>query len=122
MFGPVLGSQKNDPGAPNEERAQIAVAALGDAPEDGAAAGRHLPGHKAEPGGKVTPLAEGGTIADGRDHGTGDDRSDAGHRHEALAGIIRFGKRLDLSRDFVEALVEMTEVGTQLGDHPDHAR
>ena len=36
--------------------------------------------------------------------------------------MIRFGKGLDLSRDFVEALVEMTQVAAQLGDHLDHAR
>ncbi len=36
--------------------------------------------------------------------------------------MIRFGECLDLSRDFVEALVEMTQVATQLGDHLDHAR
>ncbi len=36
MLGPVFGSQQDDPGAPDEERAQVGVAALGDAPEDGA--------------------------------------------------------------------------------------
>ncbi len=49
-------------------------------------------------------------------------RADPGCPHEALAGIIRFAKCLDLSGDFIEALVEMTKVATQLGDHPDHAR
>ena len=49
-------------------------------------------------------------------------RADPGYRHEALAGTIRFAKCLDLSRDFVEALVEMTQVATKLGDHMNHAR
>jgi len=34
VLGPVFRSQQNDPGAPNEERAQVGIAALGDAPED----------------------------------------------------------------------------------------
>ena len=37
-------------------------------------------------------------------------------------GMIRFGKGLDLSRNLVEALVEMTQVATQLRDNLDHAR
>ena len=34
VLGPVFRSQQNDPGAANEQGAQVGVAALGDAPED----------------------------------------------------------------------------------------
>ncbi len=34
VLGPVFRSQQNDPGAANIQRAQVGVAALGDAPED----------------------------------------------------------------------------------------
>ena len=43
-------------------------------------------------------------------------------RNSRSTCVVRFGKGLDLSRDPVDALVEMPQVGTQLGDHLDHAR
>ena len=48
-FGQFAGSQQNNPGCLHEERAQVTVAALGDAPEDGSVSSRHLLRHEAEP-------------------------------------------------------------------------
>ena len=57
VLRPVRRPQQNDPGCLHEEHAQVTVAALGDAPEDGSVSGRHLLGDEAEPGRKIPALA-----------------------------------------------------------------
>src|SRR5262249_46362442 len=49
VLSPIRRPQQNDPGCLHEEHAQVTVAALGHAPEDGSVAGRHLPRDEAKP-------------------------------------------------------------------------
>src|SRR5215831_794199 len=57
MLWPDL--DQHDPGRLNEQTAQIAIAAPGDAAEDRAVAGRYLFRHQPEPGTEVAALREG---------------------------------------------------------------
>src|SRR6266516_1937004 len=49
VLRPVRRPQQNDPGCLHEEHAQVTVAALGDASEDGSVSGRHLLRDETEP-------------------------------------------------------------------------
>ena len=57
VLRPARRPQQNDPGCLHEEHTQVTVAALGDAPEDGAVSSRHLPWDKASQAEKSRPLA-----------------------------------------------------------------
>src|SRR4051794_35156011 len=56
---PVRRPQQNNPGCLDEEHAQVAVAAFGDASEDSPVSGRHLFGHEAEPSRIIPPSRKG---------------------------------------------------------------
>src|ERR1700683_5571585 len=77
------------------------MAALGEWPEDGAPARRHLSRHKAEPSAEVSALGEYVAPADRRDSCSRDDRANARHGRDAF--------------------VEMAPVRTEVLDHVDHA-
>jgi hypothetical protein len=49
VLRPARRPQQNDPGCLHEECAQVTVAALGDAPENGSVSGRHLLRDEADP-------------------------------------------------------------------------
>src|SRR6476660_7249913 len=83
VLRPVRRPHQNDPGCLDEEHAQIAVAALGEAPEDSPVSSRHLFGHEAEPSRIIPPSRKGRSIADRGNHGARDDRADARHGHHA---------------------------------------
>src|SRR2546430_497413 len=55
VLRPVRRPQQNNPGCLDEEHAQVAVAAFGDASEDSPISGRHLFGHEAEPSRIIPP-------------------------------------------------------------------
>src|ERR1700758_4824146 len=61
---PASRPQRNDPGCLHEEHAQITVAPLGDAPEDGSVSGRHLLRDEADPGRKISSSCECRATAD----------------------------------------------------------
>jgi len=56
---------------------EVAVAALGDAPQDGSVSGRHLFRHETDPCGKIAPSCECRATADRCNHRTRDDRANA---------------------------------------------
>jgi hypothetical protein len=84
--------------------------------------GRDLSRHEAEPGAGVTAATEGGALTDRRHHGTGDDRADAGYRHQPLASFVIASQGLDLAGHLVDALVEMMPVSREILDHVHHSR
>src|ERR1700751_4264180 len=59
VLRPVRWPHQNNPGCLDEEHAQVAVAALGDASEDSPVSGRHLFGHEAEPSRIIPPSRQG---------------------------------------------------------------
>ena len=81
----------------HEEGAQVLVAALGDAAELGAIAGRLLLGDETEPGGEVASLLEAAAGTDRCHHRAGDDWADTRHGHQALAGRVVLGEALNLT-------------------------
>ncbi len=121
VVGPVLGAHQDDPGTLDEERAQMPVAALRDAAEDGAVAGRHLPRHETEPSREVAPAPECRSVADRRRHGARRQRPDAGNAHQPLASLVAGGQGLDLGRQIVDTGIEMPPVTAQALDHADHS-
>jgi hypothetical protein len=73
VLHPIRRSQQHNTGGLHEEHAKVAVAALGDAPEDRSITSGHLLRNQTEPGSKITPTCEGRSIADRRDNGARDD-------------------------------------------------
>src|SRR5215831_13705709 len=69
-------SHQHDMGGLHEERSQVFVAAFRDLAEDGAIAGRFLPGYEPQPGAEVVSLLEAGAVTDRRHDGARDDRPD----------------------------------------------
>jgi hypothetical protein len=112
VLRPACRPQQNDPGCLDEEHAQVAVATLGDAPEDSSVSGRHLFGHETDPCRKIPPFCECRATADRRDHRTRDDRADARYGHDPSTTVITFGQRLDLiSHTLLQELQKLIECG-----------
>jgi hypothetical protein len=72
----------------NEEAPEVGIPALADAPKDGLASRGMLPRHQPEPGSEISPLRKCRSIADGSHEGCGRERTDAGYRHEPIAGLV----------------------------------
>src|ERR1700676_5711808 len=91
MLRPVCWSEQNNAGALHEERAQIAIATLGDAAEDGTITRGHLLRHQAEPRRKVAPFCKGSAVADRSYHCACNDRADTrnGHQRPTARGAAR---------------------------------
>src|SRR6202023_1413784 len=85
----ALGKRReNSPGAVDQELAKIAIASLGDPGETGLAARRDLPGHEAEPRGKVSSARECLAIADCRGKSRRVEHADAGDSRQTPGGFI----------------------------------
>jgi hypothetical protein len=113
--------EQNGTGALDEERAQIAIPALGDAAKDGAITGRHLLWHQAKPGSKVTAFAKGSAIADRSHHRTGDDRANPWNRDQLLAAFVSARQGLDLIGHRFDALIEISPILDKVPNDPDHS-
>src|SRR6185437_16471494 len=119
---PTRRLDQHDPSCLHEQDAQVAIAALGYPAQDGAVPGGHLSRYKPEPSGKVAALRKRLARTDRSDHRAGDDRANAGHAHQPLAGAVSVGQGLDLGRELVDATVEPTPVVRQGFDDTRHAR
>src|SRR6201993_2591681 len=64
VLRPARRPQQNDASCLHEEHAQVTVAPLGDAPEDGSVSGRHLLRDEADPGRKISSSCECRATAD----------------------------------------------------------
>jgi hypothetical protein len=85
-----LDAENSGAGTVHEDLAQLCVTAFADTQQACLAFGGVLPGNKPKPGGKLTAIAVGGSVADGRDNGRGYNRPDpwnllygcSRHRHQ----------------------------------------
>src|SRR5215510_4173890 len=82
---PTLRLDQDDPGGLNEQRAQVAIAALGYLAKDCAIPRRDLLRDKAQPSSEVAALVECISGADRSHHRARDDWPDARHAHQPLA-------------------------------------
>src|SRR5437764_13579354 len=106
-LGAVLSRVANDRhGAGDEQPSQIAIALLGNAAEPFLAAGRVLLGHQTDPSGKIAPRAEGAPVADLRNQGRGDDRTNAWDFLESSALLATSVPRMN-------ALVDRCDLGAE---------
>src|ERR1700674_1257923 len=121
MLRPVCWSEQNNAGALHEERAQIAIATLSDAAEDGTITRGHLLRHQAEPRCKVAPSCKGNSVADRSYHCACNDRADARNRHQLPAARVAARQGLDLFRHVFDSLIEMRTVADKVLNDPDHA-
>jgi transposase len=80
--------RKNSPGAVDQQLAKIAIASLGDPGETGLAACRYLPGHEAEPRGKVSSACECLAFADCRGKSRCVQHADSGDSRQTPRGFI----------------------------------
>src|SRR5664280_173995 len=122
MLHPVYGPEQNNAGALHEERAQIAIATLCDAAEDGTITRGHLLRHQAEPRRKVAPSCKGNSVADRRYLCSCNDLADARNRHQLLAARVAARQCLDLIRHIFDSLIEMRPVADEVLNNSDHAR
>ena len=84
-----FGFIQHDPCGLNEQNSKVAITTLRYLAQDGAVPGRDLLGNEAKPCGKVSSFGEAIASPDRRDHGAGDDRSDARDAHQPFApGVL----------------------------------
>src|SRR6266513_1486073 len=121
VLRPVRRPQQNDPGCLDEEHAQVAVAALGDAPEDGSVSRRQLLRDETNPGRKIPPFGECRAAADRCNHCTRDDWTDARHGHDPSTTVITFCQRLDLISHEFNSLIELAPVTGEISNDAYHA-
>src|SRR5205085_11997969 len=119
---PVARSLQENLCTPDEERAQVAVAALGETTQDRSTTGRDLLRYQTEPGGKVTAFGERGSGANRRHHGAGSDHANPRDSHQPLAARILTGHSCDVPGERLNALVEPPPIARQILDQVDHAR
>ena len=108
MFHPVPWPQQNDTGGLQEEHAKVAIAALGDTPEDRSITCRYLLWDQAKPSSKIATTCEGSSIADRGDDGARDDRTYAWYRHQMPTRLCVLGERFDFATHNLDAIVEVT--------------
>jgi hypothetical protein len=122
VLAPLGWPEQQHAGSLDQQRSQVAVAALGQAAQHGSIASGDLARHQAEPRPEVASPLESRPIADRCHHGTGNNRSHARHAHQALAGLVRRHQSSNLACHCIDAFVEMLPVLHQSLDHVRHAR
>src|SRR5262249_43515125 len=120
VLHPVPWPQQNDAGRLQEERAKVAIAAFGDAPENRSIACGDLLGYQAEPSSKITAACEGRSIADRSDDGARDDRADARDCHHIQTKLRVLGERIDFPAHSLDAIVEAAPVLSQILQDANH--
>jgi hypothetical protein len=116
VLHPVPWPQQNDASGLHEEHAKVAIAALGDTPEDGSITCGYLLGDQTEPSSKIAAACEGSSIADRGDDGARDDRAYARYCHQVPTGFRVLGERIDFPTHSLDAIVEAASVLTIRGD------
>src|SRR5262249_39725348 len=119
---PALRLDQDDPGGLDEERAQVAIAALGYLAKNRAIPCRDLFRDQPQPSGKIAALLERIPGADHRHHRPRDDQPDAQHAHQPLTTDILTCKSIDLARQALDPLIQPTPVASQVLYQADHAR
>src|SRR5215831_21394946 len=114
VLHPVPWPKQNDTGGLQEEHAEIAIAAFGDAPEDSSITCRYLLGDQAEPSSKIAATCKGSPITDRGDDGARDDRAYAWYCHQVPTGFRVLGERIDFVSHSLDAIVEAAPVLSQI--------
>src|SRR6516164_11851442 len=121
VLRPVRRPHENDPGCLDEEHAQVAVAALGEPPEDSPVSSRHLFGHEAEPSRIISPPRKRRSIADRGNHGARDDWTDTRHSHHPPTTVVSFRQCLDFISHSFNSIIELPPVAGKITDDAYHA-
>jgi len=114
VLHPVPWPKQNDAGGLHEEHAKVAIAALGDTPEDRSIPCGYLLWDQTEPSSKISAACEGSSIADSSDDGARDDRADARYCHQMPTRLRVLGERIDFPTDSFDAIVEAPPVLSQI--------
>ena len=77
---------------------------------------------QSRPGAEVAAFREHVSSADRGHHCARDDRANAGHRHQSLAGLISTGQRFDFAGQPLDTLIQPAPVSRQILDDAQHAR
>jgi hypothetical protein len=107
---PIVGAHQNHFCSLDEQGPEVLSSALGDAPQDGSAAGAVLPWNETKPHAEVLTNFEHLAGADGGHHGGRDQWADAGNAHEATAVGFLLTNLLDLVGKGLDPLVEIYPV------------
>jgi hypothetical protein len=105
------GRTQDRAGAVGKQHAQVAVAALGNAPQVATTARGIFLRRQAEPAGEVARILEVRDIAaGGGDHGGGGQQADAGDRQQCRAGRRLFGQRGQIAFELRDARFEQADL------------
>ena len=108
--------------AVDEDFSQIDVASLADAEQLSLTSGRILPWNNAEPGGELPTPAEGCAVADRRNDGCRDNRSDAWDLANARAASVGRGDPLEFVVEFLNLLLDGLPLTPKRVDEVAHQR
>ena len=122
MLHPVPWPQQNDASGLHEEHAKVAIAALGDTPEDRSITCGYLLWDQTEPSSKIAAACEGTSITDRGDDGARDDRAYARYRHQMPTRLRVLGERLDFTTHSLDAIVEAAPVLSEILQNANHPR
>src|SRR5215831_19328915 len=122
VLHPVPWPQQNDTGGLQEEHAEIAIAAFGDAPEDRSITGGYLLGNQTEPSSKIAAACERCSIADRGDDGARDDRTYSRYCHQMPTRLGVPGECFDFATHSLDAIVEAAPVLSQILQDANHSR
>jgi hypothetical protein len=114
VLHPVPWPQQNDASGLHEEHAKVAIAALGDTPEDRSITCGYLLWDQTEPGSKIAAACESSSIADRGDDGARDDRTYAWYRHQTPTRLRILGERFDFATHSLDAIVETAPILSQI--------
>jgi len=114
VLHPVPWPKQNDAGGLHEEHAKVAIAALGDTPEDRSIPCGYLLWDQTEPSSKIAATCESSSVADRGDDGARDDRTYAWYCHQMPTRLRVLGERFDFATYSLDAIVEVTPVLSQI--------
>ena len=100
--------------------AQVFVAALADPEQLWLAAGGELSGNHTEPCGEIPSTVEALRLTDSGDKGGGDDRADAGDRHQPTSLFVLLHPADELGVESRDPSIKLGPLRASVGDEHDH--
>ncbi len=101
-----LDTENSGAGAMHQDFSQVWVPALAYTQQAGLASCGVLPGNKPEPGGKLSSLAQGDSVANCRDDSGGDDRPDPWNLLDAAATGIGISDTIQFLAEYFDLLLD----------------
>jgi len=95
------------PGAVDQQRSQILIAAFADAEQPRLAAGGMLSRHKSQPSTQIACSGKGRSVSDSCDERRGVENADPGNGHQPMGGLIVASKFDELPIQCFDAPVEI---------------